>query len=383
MWTPVNVTERLYYMDALRAFLMSYIVIVHAAAFIGESWGANFRNAPVMVSMGAFYVVSGLFTAYSLTKSPTMANFAKRFYFLLMPVVVLALLFNPVANYALARIAGADMGFADFLRVGPPEGLVPPLGISWHMHLWFLIVLAFFTALYPLLSLVLKSAFFIKILDGLFKLLRPDCLRFFAIACAAALCQIFLRGVYFVTLEPYTTGTPMNHILVSTCQYLPLFMLGMALFFYKPLFNLFHKFYPVQFIVSAAALILAMSFGGELALHLGEAKGELLRRTAGAFACVYATNALIVLFAKFVARPGKVLNFLSDASYTVYLFHLYILIAFFYFFYDHSGRQPGMFVLSILATYALCLALHKWLIAPFAVTRSLLNGKWPARSAAP
>lgn len=378
-WKPVELKERLYYLDALRAFLLCFVVILHA----GEFWDSLLRVVIGMVTVGffmpLFYTVSGFFTAYSFNKSSGWQSYSKRFYFLLMPAAILIPAVHPLANYLLILSAGYNIDFIDFMRDGAPENIKPPLGVSWHMHFWFVIVLAIFTALYFPMEKVVRSDVFKTCLQWLFLPRINAATSFFLCAVVFGLAAVVFRGIYYIALEGHFYGGPFNHILVTSFQYLPFFILGLAMFFYEPIFKMFHTFHPFQFVLSMGAIIYLYQTHDLFAAKYGENIVEFVYRGTILVGAIYALNALCVGFYKLFKRPNDYTNAFTDASYSIYIFHLYIMVGFFYIFYNASHAQPLVYFSSIVGTFVASFAVHKLLVKPFPLMRLLFNGDLRAK----
>ncbi len=381
LWIPVSLKERLCYIDALRAFLMTYGIILHANMFLQGPIRDFIGDSSHIFRMQTFFIVSGFFTAMIFIKSSAVSTYARRFASILVPFALFAIFANPFANYVLAQTAGSTQSFGDLLLHGPAAGLEPPLGITWHLHLWFLVVLAAFTAFYPAIMWLLRLPPVLKLFQLCIEKIRWRSLSFFLIACAIAMTSVFLRGSYFVTVESHMAGNPFNHILVSILEFLPFFILGTALFIYKPLFDIFHHLFYGQFLITLLALFSLYYFSEPLTNALGEVGFELCMRVASAFCSVYSANFLFNFFSRFLNTRGTVAKFLSDAAYSVYLLHLYILIGIYYFFYEPGHSSRALYIGSVLLTYATCLLLHRYVISRFAITRALINGKFKHKEA--
>ncbi len=376
-WIPVNLKERLYYIDALRAFLMTYGIVLHADMFMQENIRTFISDSSHLFRMQTFFIVSGFFTAMIFFKSSSLRTFCRRVASILIPFFLFVLCANPFANYILAQTAGSEQSFKDLILNGPAVGLEPPLGITWHLHLWFLTTLAIFTCAYPAIKWLTQTPVVIKALKICVDWVKWKSLSFLLLTCTIAFSSVILRGLYFITLEKYMAGNPFNHILVSTVEYIPFFAVGAIIFFYKPLFELFHHFFYGQMLVAFAGFILLHYFADPLKNYIGDMGFELCLRTAGAFCSVYSANLLFNFFSRFFNGRGRVAKFLSDAAYSVYLLHLYILIGIYYFFYEPGQTSTLTYLISIITTYGACLAIHHFVISKFKITRALINGKLP------
>jgi glucan biosynthesis protein C len=78
--------------------------------------------------------------------------------------------------------------------------------------------------------------------------------------------------------------------------------------------------------------------------------------------------------AMMIRKSNAVANRLSDASYSVYLFHMPML-ALVWMLFEHQVKGPAIFVLLILGSLFLSLALHELMVKPFALQRLIWNGK--------
>lgn len=139
-------SERLHYLDTLRAFIMSVGVLVHAT-FIGDFWfGKGLVLVSNVVRMPMFALVSGFFAALLFLRRGPGGFYGERMARFGIPTLVVLLLVNPITNFYLFALHDRTITVERFLNFAPawtksgfnyPAGT--PLWISWHDHLWFLI----------------------------------------------------------------------------------------------------------------------------------------------------------------------------------------------------------------------------------------------------
>lgn len=150
--------KRLYYIDNLRIFLISLVILLHLNITYGApgDWYYNESEAglPEVIFqsmfnitnqayfMGMFFFISAFFTAASLKRKSTGQFIKDRLVRLGIPLLVFYFFLNPLSNYIHYHfIQKSDLGFIDFLTNPDAWGFGP---------MWFVETLLLFTFVYLL-----------------------------------------------------------------------------------------------------------------------------------------------------------------------------------------------------------------------------------------
>ena len=152
-------TSRLYYIDNLRIFLISLVVLLHLNITYGAPgdwyYTESEANMPEIILqamftitnqaffMGMFFFISAYFTAASLKRKTTYKFIKDRLIRLGIPLLVFYFILNPLTNYLhLAVIKKEAYSFFDLLINPKAWGFGP---------MWFVETLLIFTFVYLLL----------------------------------------------------------------------------------------------------------------------------------------------------------------------------------------------------------------------------------------
>lgn len=380
-WIPVPIpsgTARHFDLDALRAVLMVLGVFVHGAYVYasGLPWKVKSPDGSVFFTelveaihtfrMPGFFILSGFF-AFMILKRYGIARFLRlRLRRLLIPMLSAAVLLNTVESYFLQLRGGqGEAGFAAYL-LSPAYARNWTQG-DWVGHLWFLIdVVVYSLALAALMALFARGV------------LRRD-------LAAAALRRIpekggllFLLplvnlGLYFVaSLSPlfYVEWAGFLQI-KEMLEFLPFFAFGVLLHASPSMMREQLRFRKWHVPALAAAA---------LARHaLDSLEGSALREAALLYLSTFiAWVACVLLFAVFKAlmnRPRRAVAYFSEASYSIYLFHHLCIVALGTAFLAVDWNIYLEFAVLTGTTLGGTLAIHHFLVMPYAPLRFLFNGR--------
>lgn len=355
-------------------------VVYHSAyVYIPESHFLVFSDSPVIGAkfiadtihafrMPAFFVVSGFFCVLTLSKYGWQKFLRVRIVRLLVPLIVTAVTLNSLmtillANYGMTdrTILAANYGMTEFtLRNYLLEG-------GWVFHLWFLVnLIVYFLFAALLASFAARSMAKIGRQIGRWILAFPI--------------LIVLLLLPFMTIAIYASkrvGLPLES------DWLGIFSVNL-LILHAPYFifgavlasddKLLPKFSGLSPLISVPMIVL---------VHWVRGVAERLDHFAETIATVYC-NSLIAwlaiaicfyVFRTFFNRQTNVWLFLSDASYTVYLFHMLFVAGFGIILIRFDVYGPVALSLLMVATASVTLAIHAFVIRKNRVARFLYNGK--------
>lgn len=360
-------TPRYHYLDAVRAFCLFYGIFFHVSEVYSPKvfWVVNSAEVSswVMLAgassqafrMAAFFLISGFFSTWLLSRRSAGEWLATRLMRILLPILTVGVLLNSssVWLHRLCTPGDCDFSAAAIAGMGPVEvrGLV--------LHLWFLETLLIFillTALARQLSLLpwvqavmRRSADFA--LGGRETMLRPFVLTFIG--------MVLTQGV----LGKGSSGT-LQQVLV----FLPHFTLGAALALSPRLSERYRRLTVPAVIFGIGFLLLAMA-----AYWLETGAG--LRKVAQALSGLCFTRLLIALAFRYLDRPHPFLRRAADLSFSVYLLHMPVIIILAVAFFAVDLHPVIEFLLISGLTLVISWYGAVW-IDRSAVARLLFNGKW-------
>ena len=151
-------------------------------------------------------------------------------------------------------------------------------------------------------------------------------------------------------------------------------MLGMALFRSKPLMAAFSR----PHVIHVAVSFVCIHFARHSFAHLPDPVAEVLLALSRAYIAATLSSMLFFLFGKLVPGKNDIAMYLSDAAYSVYLFHFITVYTLATPLKATVGN--GEILLWIVAplTLLITLLIHHFLILKFRFLRAAFNGKFPA-----
>lgn len=370
---------RFYYMDSMRSVLMMLGVVLHGALIYstGEHWiVSDSHKSEFFYLLGStihafrmptFFLIAGFFSMMGLKKYGA-GTFAKlRLLRILPPLFFTALLINSVELYFRTTfIQQQSMSVTHFLIHELPQKWIKG---EWVSHLWFLLtLLQFFAvgiALHTLSSRFSNSGRLNRFLSPFrkschFLLLLPFADLTWSIA--ARISPDIFHGSLFCGLFNFE----------DFIVYLPYFLVGLWLYRDQKLQQEFHMIARWEWY--ALVLSLVTHYFVENAHGLNQE--SILRIYSISLTYAISSHICYVLFYQFMNRNSQVFRYLSDASYSIYLFHHLCIIVFGYLLLNVSIAIGYKFLAVEIATFSLTLAIHHFLILKSKTLRFMFNGKW-------
>ena len=347
-------------LDLWRALLMLGGLFVHASMCLpSQPLFSVVGDVSSAFRMGCFFAVSGLLSAIVLDRRDVGAWLSRRLGQLGVPAVFGMLLISPLVW----MLVNATRGPA----VRP--ALMP---FEWH-HLWFLFALMLYSVAAAALHVADRRVGLIERLD------RRVGMGSIAIAVAlVAAGAALLSGIAQPVLNA-SLSADYAHSFRSVQQitgFAPMFLLGFV-FGRAPRLR--------ERAVSSVWLsiaVLAMVTLAYLATHLHPAlaqHGATVRLVAAAL-CPPVAFLLILRSALTMRRVPRIARQLADASYTIYLLHYPIAVAF------NTQVAPDIdpligYALCVLTAGLVSFAIHQLLVTRSTTLQFVLNGKRPVRRA--
>ncbi|MDB5047375.1 MAG: acyltransferase 3 [Fibrobacteres bacterium] len=319
-----------------------------------------------------FFILSGFFSQMLLHKYGQGKFLRARLRRLALPLLSTAILFNSVQSYFLHAAKAHGWSLAGFLA-SPDYGDFWKSG-EWIGHLWFLVDVLIYSAVaaglwgvwkrlrphaagirehlsksFPTLSRLLIG-------QGLFMLLLP------AVQLAAFAAASFLPFLY------WNWGGLSGYELAFSFPY---YFLGLLLFLEPRLRESFHRVRPWQILSIPVAVALEFLL-------------DALSGSDAARAAIFYLDAYVVwcccalLFAAFrflLNRKYRIFVYLSEASYSIYLFHHVCVVGLGLYMARKEWNVFLEFGLILGVSLAVSLAFHHYLVLRVRVLRLLFTGK--------
>lgn len=344
------VVDRLYYMDLLRGFLMMLGIVLHTMAVfaVDSNWKVSSPNSAVyaqpilgaihLFRMPAFFIISGFFTALTLSRKRERNFITDRVLRLGIPMLFAGILFNlPMGN--IINNGAGDIGWLDYLTTG-----------GWLGHLWFLGVLILYSAVTALTWRWVRS-----ILSSERKVIT------FLLFSFLALCYpVVLR----IDWQMEAMGLKLLLVSVSSIfQYSPYFILGIIFYFKSGKLLLGNH-------LSKWVLLSSVFFSIWYVVEVRIITDILM------FIMASAMSFTLFSFAeKFFSKPAKWKRKFSGSSYTVYLTHQPIIILLALYFINSSINVHIQLSAILLITFGLALFTHFILVERSRYLAFFMSGK--------
>lgn len=354
--------ERLHYLDNLRALAMIGGVFFHAALAYSPqlhnlwltadkqqsqvidifSWFTHLFRMPV------FFVIAGFFVAYLVGMRGMRGMLVNRTKRILLPLVIfLPLCLWAVIATLMSAVASVEnkspvMNFIAYAMANP--GTAPPPPVTT-LHLWFLYNLVFFCILTWVLSYINWSRIF-----NIFSTIKPLYFIFgFPLLVLPALLSIS---------SPLPAPDQMLPQLWSFGFFGLFFVLGYWIFRTPQFIERFNPYALALFIGSLVFYaVYYYLMPKQLAFPPAPIEYPLnaLLKLCEAYISVWMTLACLVAGKRYLNSHNRVMRFLSDSSYWIYIAHLPLLFTVQYQLMDKDWSLLAKYSASVGVTLVLCI----------------------------
>jgi glucan biosynthesis protein C len=287
---------------------------------------------------------------------------------IVVPLVATAVTLNTLQSYVVGRHNGANQSLTGLF-------LSPMYWWSgkWVSHLWFLNCLVVFflaTALiYALLGSSLAAlgerlrSFRWIVASGLYIVVVP-----------AVLIIADLLGARFEGTVRHVIGFLDAHDLAHNAVF---FAFGFLMGAYPKLMDDFPKPRPWALVLTMLLAVVTILFAADVDASVRE---RLLLRYSSAYFSCYLCVICFYVFRRWFNFRSTVFAYLSDASYSVYLFHHFWVVAVGILVISLPLPMYAKFTMLVAAAGAIALAMHHFGVLRSPALRYLFNGKTPAEA---
>jgi glucan biosynthesis protein C len=390
MGIRVPILKRYYGIDIWRAGLLSLGVFVHAAWLRGPDWMDLIPVISHHFRMEAFFMISGFLAKKSLDKSPENAWRVSRLTTLLMPLLIACIFLIPLTQRLLQT--------NQVIHAIGPDTASNILGDPV-IHLWFLVNLAEFTIVLPIIIRCAQASPPRLLLVYERYNAYSDITKSIIIIAAMALTAILIsiaRGQVFGVLFSWIDLLQDNDPLWRRALYAPTILLRVStdspyyILFYAvgvllasdsrflsgmigstlvPLLVLFACF----FIIATFYYYYGVSYVQDRVATRGDSLSRLFFCTK-VFSSI-ATCMIIMRHAVTIKSVPQFTKYLVDSSYSVYLLHVTIMFLIIFYVSPIVHGSVILYVVVSALTLILSYAVHALIVKRFWLTRFLLNGK--------
>ncbi|WCL53185.1 acyltransferase family protein [Gimibacter soli] len=347
--------QRQYYFDALRGSMMLFGVFVHASLADQRSGELEWiRFLSGTFRMACFFMISGYFSAMVYGKQPGLPFVRQRLVLMLVPAFFAIFVLNPPAINWMYEFWGA----------GDPDA---EIRVNWHVHVWFLLSLALYTLIVPLLAMGLTE----KIFAFAQRLCRPlPALPVTIALCAGAMVLVYAWSVSWERL-PY--GEAYQFLIRSTLFYLPFFIFGFLMFSDDGLRAFAHRFdWPTLAI--ALLGMAACAYFKYWAVPVTPA--EKIAKFGAQYITGFSLSFLILGAGRRWVQGGWYASYCAKSSYTIYLVHYFLISLIFHTFGADTLPAELLFLLAAFTAVATGSVIQYHLVERSNIARFLLNGRY-------
>lgn len=373
MKTSDNKTSRLFYIDNLRIFLISLVVLLHLNITYGApgDWYYNESEAgfPEIILqamfnitnqaffMGMFFLISAYFTAASIIRKSTVKFVKDRLIRLGIPLIVFYFFLNPLTNFINYRfIKHEDVTLGGFIVNSRAWGFGP---------MWFVEALLIFTIIFLLIRLMKIS----------YKINFPGTKKILVAAGIIGLLQFFIRIWLPVGWsQPFT-----NFQFPFFLQYIFLFIVGIIAYQNNWLESITYRMGKQWFIFAQVMILIVLPvllyFGGKengvdsfMGAGTWQSFAWAIWEQVVGFALIIG---LFGMFNRFFNKQGYLAKQISDSAYGVFIFHPPIIVGISAFFVTWNITPLLKFILLAPIALALCFFIS-WILKKLPVANKIL-----------
>jgi glucan biosynthesis protein C len=354
-------TNRLYYLDNLKIFLIILVVIHHVGQAYGSTGGSWFYSYPgervkplelfflfnASFFMGLFFFISGYFFPGSFDRHGPRKFIADKLVRFGIPLIFALVLMIPIIEYVRYINYVNHINFKDFY-IREWFGYAPDKTVHSHLanfaHFWFIEHLLVYSFLYAIIGTVLQKCMSSKTAFTVRQI------RLYAIIPYILILGIItnlIRTVWafpmdrwigllgFIQMEP-------AHI----PQYMSLFILGILAYRWSFLESITTPRNMFWFLPGLGIYVITIAqlfgTGSQNAFFMWEYREGLL--------CVGVCIGLLALFKTYFNRTGRIMHVLSENTYGTYILHVPVVVALQYAFDPvHAGALTLFVIVSILS----------------------------------
>jgi len=360
--------NRFYFMDSMRSVLMMLGIVLHSANIFNseQNWLIYSSNTTVIADyighiihvfrMPTFFVISGFFCVLTIRKYNSKVFILVRMKKILIPLFVTGITLNSIQATILANTGFYDFEIWDYLSNG-----------KWTSHLWFLINLVVYFIGAALVSYFLSKP--IKIINNF-------CNRLFLLIPLTIIIvimptiSIMIYGLNKIGFPLYSNYYGVFDVF-SICIYLPYFMFGALL---GGNYESLYKFSKSNFKITIL-LLLGSVFASKLIIVSSNTYYMIISTYVENLTVWFSIVLCFHVFYKYFNSPSSMWRFLSDASYTVYLFHHLIVISLGIILINLKIQPLIAIPILILLTLVITLSIHNYWISKSKWAYLLFNGK--------
>ncbi|MFZ4549345.1 MAG: acyltransferase family protein [Bacteroidales bacterium] len=373
--------ERFVYLDNIKVFLISYVITGHIAASYGAIGGGRWNYLEsvndfvtkatlslfVLVAysflMGMFIFIAGYFTFPSLNKKGVVQFAKDRVVRLGLPLVLYYFLIGPFVRYFSKLAKGYDGSFIQFLTESYQSGIYGFMGV-----MWFVVLILMFSLIYAGFWYFFPKGWYKPKFDTF-----PTNSKILLFVLVVGFSS-FVARIIFPMGGDFAGSRPLGSIVFFGTS----FFLGTTAARYNWVETLKFK----NALSWAIAAAVAMTIPVVLLVIFRKNLGIGMIAKSGSFASLFYAYweviktlgtgmAFIILFRKWLNKPGKLADTLGKSVFLAYFIHPLICVLFLYAF-STTGLHPLLKFAIVAPTALVTTFATAWLLRLIPVVRKIL-----------
>lgn len=368
-------TERMHYLDTLRAAMMVMGIAFHAGLIysVNSNWIVTDTSQSELITwitywlhvfrMPAFFIVAGFFCAFLYHRVGKQAFIKARLSRLGIPLVATAITLNLGQFFIVRQLTAENASVISFFTTG-----------EYLQHLWFLVNLLIYTLLYLTAAQIFKVAgkSILKKIAALTSHMPAYLL--------ALLLPVATLGIY----ASNKVGFPLYSTVFSAVSvfmvmlYLPYFLFGLAIY-YSP--EMYRRWITAPLL--PVAILCVCLFAAQSVIERTLTEDTMVYEVLSVYLSTSLSWLMSVLifsvFYRYFQHPSAWGRRISEASYTIYLFHHVIVIALGIAFLNWQVPALIKYVTICVATFFITIVIHEKVINQNRVLKWTFSGIWVSR----
>ena len=368
-------TERMHYLDTLRAAMMVMGITFHAGLIysVNSNWIITDTSQSQLITwitywlhvfrMPAFFIVAGFFCAFLYHRVDKQKFLKVRLSRLGIPLVTTAITLNLAQFFITGQPTSESGSVVTFFSRG-----------EYLQHLWFLVNLLLYTLLFLAASQIVKVAGKsilkrVVILTG-----RVPVYLLALVLPAATLCIYALNKIGFPLYSTVFSAVSVFMIML----YLPYFLFGLAIY-YRP--EMYRRWVTAPLLPLAILCVCIFTLQSVTERMLaGQGMVYEVLSVYLSTSLSWLSSALIFsVFYRYFQHPSAWGRRISEASYTIYLFHHVIVIALGTALLNWHAPALIKYLLVCAATFFITIVIHEKVINQNRALKWIFSGVWVSR----
>lgn len=372
----MELNERRYDIDWLRIIAFYILILFHAGMFF-VPWNFHFKN-PVTTEwfetwmaflsqwrLPLLFMISGIGVSYALQKRSASRFLGERSRRLLIPIIFGMIVIVPPQIYFERLSQGVQYSsYFDFWKTVFEFISYPKGNMSWH-HLWFVVYIFVYSIIALPIFLFFRSRYSTGIKIKLSSIIenRPSIIY---------IIWIPLALVYFILAPIFPTTHNLIHDWYNLTYSLIFFVTGYLITTIEKVWDVIVAQRKKSLIIATIPSIFLIMFVWGPTFYIMNEETEFFRILYGILKITLVTFLLYAILGYgkvLLNKPGKVLSYLNESVYPLYILHQSVQLTIGYYILKLDWGSIPKFMLVIVGTFSISFIIYELLIRRFNLMR--------------